>query len=305
MPDWSNLKNSLKRFLRIPLIFPAQFDSPFKDALEQEILYELTGENPGNRLFGRYDEGMVLAIAERAGLLRGLARLGYSDPILSLSCSDPSDQRICLYAGEKTRERLLLELRLNLVNYHPGRKIGPFGEQTCFRILMLLWLALSDPDRDFSLERPRLPGQTRPGLGLLDEVFILLRTFARELSVDGMLDTPEHFHTALFYSRVFRYLDPEMEGLFLAIARDLADVPLALASDAIQKNCLFDRNTGNPLPWQALEQVMAERGLLRRFFRSREYREVRDKVRSKIRVIVNWDLYREKIASLGPQEKYP
>ena len=301
MPDWSKLK----RFFRIPHVFPAQFDSPSRDALEREILYELTGENPGNRLFGRYDEGRVLAIAEHAGLLRGLARLGYNDPLLSMSCADPSDQRICLYAGEKIRERLLLELRLNLVNFHPKRKIGPFGEQTCFRILMLLWLALSDPDRDFSLARPRLPGQNRPGLGLLDEVFLLLRTFARELSVDGMLDTPEHYHTALFYSRVFRYLDPEMEGLFQAIARDLKGVPLALASDAIQKNCLFDRESGEPLPWRASEQVMAERGLLRRFFRSREYREVRDKVRSKISVIVNWDLYREKIAALGMQEKYP
>ena len=297
MPDRNTLWRNLRRFLRFPRLFPMEDSSSSKELLEREILYDLTRENPGNCLFGRYDEKKVLAIAEKAGLLRGLSKLGYADPILSLSCSDPSDQRICLYDGEKTRKRLLLELRLNLANYHLKQKIGPFSKEACFRMLMLLWLVLSDPDRDFPIEHPRLPGQSRPGLGLLDEVFFLLRTFARDLSVDGMLDMPEHFHTALFYSRTFHYLDPEVEGRFLAIARDMKGVPLALASDAIQRNCLFDRSTGRLLPWQASEQVMSEKGLLRRFFHSKEYREARDEARSKIRAIVNWDLYREKLAS--------
>ncbi|MCL1926021.1 MAG: hypothetical protein FWF95_02665 [Syntrophorhabdaceae bacterium] len=298
MPGQNNLLyRYLRRLLRFPRIFPMEYNPSSKEVLEREFLYDLTRENPGNCLFGRYDEQKVLAIAEKAGLLRGMARLGYSNPILSLSCSDPADQRICFYAGEQIRERLLLELRLNLSNFHPKRKIGPFGKEACFRMLMLLWLVLSDPDRDFPLDRPRLPGQNHPGLGLLDEVFFLLRTFARELSVDGMLDMPEHFHTALFYSRTFRYLDPEVEGRFLAISRDLKGVPLALASDAIRRNCLFDRSTGRPLPWQASEQVMTERGLLRKFFNSAEYREARDEARSKTRAIVNWDLYREKLSS--------
>jgi hypothetical protein len=296
MPDRNTLRHNLRRLLRFSLL-SAEDGPPAKDAIEQEVLHELTGENPENHLFGRYDGRRVFAIAEKAGLLRGLARLGYRDPILSLSCTDPSEQRICLYSGEETRERLLMELRLQLTNFHPRRKIGPFGEESCFRMLVLLWLVLSDPDRDFPLERPRLPGQDRPGLGLLDEVFYLLRTFARDLSVDGMLDVPEHFHTALFYSRSFRYLDPEVEGRFQAIARDLEGVPLALTSDAIRRGCLFDRVTGRILPWQASEQVMTERGALHRFLHSQEYRDARNEAQSKIHAIVNWDLYREKLSA--------
>lgn len=295
MPDRTTLRYNLRRFLRFSLL-SAEEPGPSPEPIESDVLFELTKENPGNRLFGRYDARQVRAIAEKAGLIQGLERLGYPDPILSLSCADPSEQRICYYAGEMVRERLLVELRFQLTNFHPKQAIGPFTEETSFRMLVLLWLVLSNPDKEFPLDRPRLPGQQRPGLGLIDEMLLLLRTFARDLSVDGMLDVPEHFHTALIYSRSFRYLDPAVEGRFQAIARDLKGVPLALASDAIRKGCLVDRATGAPLPWQASEQVLTERGPLHRFLHSQAYRDARDEAQAGLRVIVNWDLYRLKLS---------
>jgi len=163
-------------------------------------------------------------------------------------------------------------------------------------MLVIHWLVLSSPEGAFTVDRPRLPGQEKPGLGLLNQTISLLKAFSRELSVDGVLDVPDHYHTALFYSRAFRYLDPEAEGRFQAIARDLSGVPLALASDAIREGCLVDRNTGAPMPWPVAEQVMAVRGPLRRFLRSPSYREARNRALADHRVIVNWDLYREKIS---------
>jgi hypothetical protein len=296
MPDRNTLRYNLRRLLRFSLLSEEPATAP-SAATESEVLFELTGENPGNHLFGRYDTAAVREIALKAGLYRGLERLGYPDPILSLSCADPSEQRICFFAGETVRERILVELRMQMTNFHPRRAIGPFTEETSFRMLVLLWLVLSNPDKDFPVDRPRLPGQLRPGLGLLDEMFVFLRAFSRELAVDGILDVPEHYHTALFYSRYFRYLDPVVEGRLQAIDRDLSGAPLALVSDAIKRGCLVDLSDGSPLPWQPTEQVMTERGPLGRFLRSQEYQEARDQARTSLRVVVNWDLYREKISA--------
>lgn len=299
MEDRYTLRYSLRRLLRFPLL-SADGRPSSPAATESEVLFDLTGENPGNHLFGRYDLEQVRRIAEEGGLLQGLARLGYPDPILSLACTDPSEQRIYIHAGNTVRERLLVELRMQLKNFHPRHAIGPFTESSSFRMLVMLWLVLSNPDKDFPVDRPRLPGQIRPGLGLLDEVFHLPRSFARDLAVDGILDVPEHFHTALFYTRYFQYLDPAAQGRFQAISRDLAGVPLALASEAIRMGCLVDLATGQPMPWEPSEQVSTERGPLRRFLGSQEYREARNRARTALRVVVNWDLYRAKLSSREP-----
>ena len=295
MPPKNISRFELRRLFGLPLLSGGEEDGA-PAPLENELLFDLTGENPENRLFGRYGPGELRERLDASGLLAGLSERGYADPILRLSCADPTDQRICLYAGEETRDRLLLEARLQLASFHPRRPIGPFTEGASFRMLVIHWLVLSSPDGTFTVDRPRLPGQEKPGLGLLSQTIALLKAFSRELPVDGVLDVPDHFHTALFYSRAFRYLDPEAEGRFLAIARDLSGVPLALASDAIREGCLVDRATGAPMPWPAAEQVMAVRGPLRRFLSSPAYREARNRALADHRFVVNWDLYRENIA---------
>jgi hypothetical protein len=285
----------LRRLFGLPLLSAGE-GAGASSPLESELLFDLTGENPENRLFGRYDPAELRERIGAAGLLSGLSERGYPDPVLRLSCADPSDQRICLYAGEETRDRLLLEARLQLAPFHPRRPIGPFTEESSFRMLVIHWLVLSSPDGTFTIDRPRLPGQENPGLGLLNETIALLKAISRDLSVDGVLDVPDHFHTALFYSRAFRYLDPEAEGRFLAIARDLSGVPLALASEAVRGGCLVDRATGGPTPWPVAEQVIASRGPLRRFLRSPSYREARNRALADHRYVVNWDLYRDNLA---------
>jgi hypothetical protein len=294
----------LRRLLAFPLLRAAG-DRAGVSPSEGELLFELTGENPGNLLFGRFGLEEVRSRLARAGILEGLARKGYPDPILLLECEDPEEQRVFLFAGQASRDRLLMEARLQLCSFHPRKPIGPFTCESTFRMLLIHWLSLSDPDRPFTADRPRLPGQHRPGLGLLPQSIALLRDLGRELSLDGVLDVPDHFHTALFYARAFRFLEPEHEGRFLAIARDLRAVPLALASEAIEMGCLIRADTGDPLPWEPAEQVLPVRGPLRRYLLSPEYRSLREQAFAALRAALDWDRYRMKIAERGAAGKYP
>lgn len=303
MKDSSFLR---RRPLRRLLSFPSLRPSRAKGALspsESEILFELEGRNPENLLFGRYGPDDVIARLDRSGILEGLRRRGFREPTLVLSCEEPSDQRVMLFAGTPTRNRLLLEARLRLCLFHPRRAIGPLARESAFRMLIIQWLSLSDPDRPFTLDRPRLPGQDRPGLGLLAPCLLLLRDMARELLLDGVLDVPDHYHTALLYARRMHFLDPRAEGRLLAIARDLRNIPLALASEAVQEGCLVNRAAGVAMPWRPSEQVMAVRGPLRAWFRSREYALARDRACERVRVAVDWDAYRAKLAARAASTK--
>ncbi len=288
-----SLRFDLRRLLAFPLLREAGGASPS----EGELLFELAGENPRNLLFGRFGTEDVRSRLDRAGILEGLSRRGYTDPLLLLECEDPADQRVYLYAGSASRDRLLLEARLELRRFHPRKAIGPFTEDSSFRMLIIHWLCLADPDRPFTIERPRLPGQQRPGLGLMPQSLELLRNLGEELALDGVLDVPDHFHTALFYSRAFRFLEPGYEGRFQAIQRDLSGIPLALASEAIELGCLVDLASGTPIPWEAAEQVLPVRGPLRRHLQSPDYRRLRDQAFSAFRSGIDWDAYRAKIPS--------
>jgi len=294
----------LRRLLAFPMLRAAG-EGAVASPSENELLFELTGENPGNLLFGRFTAEEIHSRLARAGILEGLTRKGYPDPFLLLECEDPADQRVSLFAGSASRDRLLLEARLELRRFHPGKAIGPFTGESTFRMLIIHWLSLSDPDRPFTAERPRLPGQHRPGLGLLPQSIALLRGLGRELPLDGVLDVPDHFHTALFYAHAFRFLEPEHEGRFQAIARDLKEIPLALASEAIDLGCLIHADTGAPLPWEPAEQVLPIRGPLRRYLLSPEYRRLRNPAFSALRARIDWDRYRAKIAEKGAGGKYP
>ncbi len=300
----ANRFSPLRRLLSFPLLRAGKTREEPPPS-EGEVLFDLAGLNPGNLLFGRLGPEEVMDRIRAAGILEGLARRGYHDPLLQLDCGNPEDQRVCLYAERICRERLLMEVRLQIRSFRPSESIGPFSNETVFRMLLVHWLLLSDPQRSFRIDRPRLPGQDRPGLGILSECLSLLRMFGREFPLDGVLDIPDHFHTALFYSRVFRFLDPRAEGRFRAMARDLEGIPLALASEAVQEGCLFDAATGVPLSWEPAEQVLPLRGPLRRYLHSPGYKQARDEVFAGIRFAVNWDLYRAKIASGKISRKYP
>ena len=144
-------------------------------------------------------------------------------------------------------------------------------------MIMVDWLLLQNPCKKFSRERPALPEQNYPGLGLLNDLIPAVLEAARESGRAGVLDVPEHYHGALFYSRWFHFLEPEMEGKFLAMRRDLEGTPLHIVSRCIYLDSLKNLSSGRYEGWVPGEQILPVSEPMQQYFRHQQYAEIRDR----------------------------
>ena len=149
-------------------------------------------------------------------------------------------------------------------------------------MLFIHWLLMQDPRRDFSADRPRLPDQDHPGLGLFIYFGHLLRLMAVRLHCDGLMNHPAHFHNAVLYAKVMRFVDPEMEGRFQALERDLAELDLGAATRAVDDGRVID-DAGEPVAWRGLPQVMPITLQVHTWLDSTQYRESVDRTREACR----------------------
>jgi acetoin utilization deacetylase AcuC-like enzyme len=180
-------------------------------------------------------QGIEFAL-ERYGVLARVRDRGFDHFAFELDGRDPSRQMIRMRARKPGHPAPLLLVELVLARASRRLPVGDVidgdaaGARVDVPLLSVEWLLLQDPTASFSLERPRLPGQTHPGLGVADEVQELLVQAARRLGFEGLLDRPAHFHNAWGAHRASRFLAPDDEGRFLAVADVMRDVPLVEAS---------------------------------------------------------------------------
>jgi hypothetical protein len=121
-------------------------------------------------------------------------------------------------------------------------------------VLAVEWLLLQDPFASFTLERPHLPGQQHPGLGLGPEVGEMVRQCAQRLGLAGVLARPAHFHNAR-RAAGFRFVDPVAEGSFQALDALLARLPLEEASALVDAGSV-GRACGARMTWEAADQLL-------------------------------------------------
>jgi hypothetical protein len=124
----------------------------------------------------------------------------------------------------------------------------------------------------FTAERPQLPGQSYPGLGVGRKLYRLLWRMARELGKDGLSAYPMYYHNAVYYSAGFSYLAPEKQGELVALMRDLSHVPLAVASEGINDGRLCAGSAGKIVDWNPGEMFAAVSRRLSSYMVSREYK---------------------------------
>jgi acetoin utilization deacetylase AcuC-like enzyme len=189
-------------------------------------------------LLGFYSAEGIEHALHRYGLLGELKRLGYGPFRVEIheESVGESVRLVDVPSGQSLLEAVL------------ARKTVAGAE-----MLYVHWLTLRHPRAKFSGERPRLPGQDVPGLGLVREVSELLARMAVRLGLEGLAFRPAAYHLAYRGRATLRFVDPTRQGRFEALAEALRDLPLVEATRAIEEGrVLLD---GKPYAWEPDEMV--------------------------------------------------
>jgi hypothetical protein len=212
------------------------------------------------RLLGYYSvQGMELAL-ERAGMLDRLRSLGFPSPTLEFDLDNPAGDTVRLY-GDAERTELLIESRVRI-----DRATVPG-----IALLRIEWLLMQNPRARFTAQRPRLPGQKHPGLGLLADVMALLIVACDRLQLDGVLFVPAHFNTASQGRKYLRFLEPADEAFLRGLEQALHGLPLSEATHSVEQRRVVDARTGRAVAWRSMPMVYPVTDRLRDRVTGEEY----------------------------------
>ncbi len=229
----------------------------------EDILPSTAGMHRPTRFLGFYSrQGLELAL-ERSGLLDRLRSRGFADPVIELELGNPAGDTLRIYGerGDKAHRDLLIETRLAIDRRElPG-----------LSLLRIEWLLLQNPRLPFTPERPRLPGQKHPGLGLLPDVIALFVVACDRLQLDGLLFVPSHYHTASQGRKHLRFVHPEHEALLRGLEKTLHGMHLGEATHAVASGRLTDTHTGEPFTWRAMPMVLPVTPALHTYLNEAEY----------------------------------
>jgi hypothetical protein len=224
-------------------------------------------------VLSRYGEGNFLAMFAEAGVLASIEQRGFHELAFEIDGSQEPLTHVRLFGNKGECRHLLLDACLTEVRLDPCavRSVRCLGG-TPVDLIVIYWLREQDPTLPFTAEQGRLPLQEHPGLGVLRGAFRVAIRIAKELGKDGIAALPKFFHdAAIFYrSRLFLFLDPQEQGRFEALVRDLAALSLGDASLALAGQAVLD-GSGMVVQWQPGLQVMPMSPALRARFNDPVY----------------------------------
>jgi hypothetical protein len=235
---------------------------------------ELLYKKKGGLFLNLYSPEELMDLFCEMGINDRITACGYSNIRMKISGENSFDHRLRLYSGEGGEDILLMELVVKEGIFEPKKSfVEGFGFKD-MRMLMIEWLSLQNPRAEFEKEKPRLPGQKFPGLGILMDLERVLVCICERLGYEGVVDVPEYFHGAIMYGPRFCFYDPQMEGKFHAMVRDLKEVPLATVSTAVLLNCVINEATGEYVDWSPGEQILPISKRMAAYFESDGYRDL-------------------------------
>ncbi|MBI4515409.1 MAG: hypothetical protein HY699_06290 [Deltaproteobacteria bacterium] len=226
-----------------------------------------------DKVLGHFDAPAIRALLDEAGVLAALAERGFGGLDVDIESGGRALPHIVVW-GEKIGQRcVLLDACVGEAVVRPSffARAG-YQMERPMELAVVHWVREEDPTAAFVPDRPPLPLQRHPGLGVLRRAFRVLVRMANDLHKDGVANVPKFFHDAVIFlhSRMFLFLDGGEQGRFEALQRDLRPLALGDASVALAGRCVRD-GFGGLVEWMPGYQVFPLSAPLTAYFHSGRY----------------------------------
>ncbi len=251
----------------------------------------LTGHGGVKKLFlQRFNRDELWHMSEKIGLVSHLHKKGFDKIILDIDVDESRINYFSIYMKEKRPENRLLDVRLSEATFMPDKKFFSEGASIIpYEMINIEWISARNPYINFSKERPQLPGQSSPGLGILKYCFRMIYLMASEIFKDGFMDVPDHMHGAIMYSSDFMFFDPVHEAILRAVMRDLKMYSISDISWGILTSTVIEKTSGQPQVYDPCEQVHSVSRRMKKYFQSDLYRETFKKYYSRKKYYLDYN----------------
>jgi hypothetical protein len=266
------------------------------EAIGEDLFSGRRGSRISNLFLKHYSHGGLVRIFEEYGLLALLREKGFTEPKIAINLDDPYRQRLRVcFSGMEDERHTLIELILREgILEAPHLKDAP-GRGHYYPVLMVEWLCMQNPTVVFTPERPPLPGQQHPGLGISREILQLISLLGMRIGKDGIAIHPQYFHAAHLYHRLFKCYNPVQEGQLGALMRDTEEFNLDDVSWAIDLDCLRGKLLRQKASWEIDYQVHPLTALLQQHFHSEHYRKLFWESLANHRYRIDWQQFGKRL----------
>ncbi len=235
----------------------------------------------------------LMNLLNKFHLLEVLNKKGLDNISTELDTSDSRIHRMYIYTGEQKPANIICELVARKSPQNFSEEINPGLHNCTSNILQIEWLLLQNPKKVFAQDRPRLPGQSRPGLGLGRNFLELMIIMANFLSLDGITNKPHFFHTAFMFTKEFIFVNPEKQAIIEMICKDLLPkYPFYNISWAANFNCIVNTKTNEPFTWEPDVLILPLKKKLVKYFHSREYKKTVHLKRNNYSFAIDFDKFK-------------
>ena len=249
-----------------------QYGSDSGDSFSMEgVLDDLTSSRGSEFFMGFYSEQGIRLAFEKFGICKELSKLGYDDLIITTDTRDQYRQLLRLYDRKKDAQHMLGELVVHKAQFTYKRKSLLPRHFYPLKMIYVEWLVLQDPKGEFSEKKPQLPGQEYPGLGIGPQILELMYLMAKNQRTQGILIVPHYYHTAVIFSREFKFINPEYQAILKRVEQDLSDYSLPVRAWGVECGAVYKKYDNKRFDWEPEEQILACDKSLRQYLHSPDY----------------------------------